>query len=262
MNSQNEETDKSTGTYPYGPLAVCLPIAEAVKSLGGSNSPVSKASLASFLKEDERGSRLATKIASAKAFGMIEGRSDFKLTGSAILYFSSTGQQHRSALLDFLQSPAAFKKLIERFDGTLLPPDGALVTMLNDDSLVPKSWQERVAGFFVRSAKFAGVIDSAGHLRVKASRESRVEDKPKVVENGAVNAQIRPPEFGKGKLEISSQGAAPRFNAAAHIFTMSDPDEETGQNTVYFAELPVKLTLSKWQIFEKWLQSIKPEGAP
>ncbi len=272
MTTKNADTEKPEAIYPYGPIAVCLPIAEAVKTLGGINSPVSKASLASYLREDEKSARLMTKIASAKAFGMIEGRSNFKLTAPAVRFFTSTGQAHRSALMDFLESPTAFKKLVERFDGTLLPPVEHLATMLESDTEVPKSWRDRVAGFFLRSAKYAGAIDEAGHLRVKATRDTRFESEPKPADTDALGdrgGQIQPPILGGGEPENEERSDAlvmkarmRGLNAASRSFSLSETDDATGQKKVVFAEVPTQLSLSTWKILDQWVESIKPEEKP
>ena len=256
---KSDDAEKTASVYPYGPISTCLPIAEGVKALGGANSPVSKASLASYLKEDEKAQGLMTKIASAKAFGMIEGRSNFKLTQAAVKYFSSKGSDHHISILEFLESPLAFKTLIQRFDGTMLPNAAAIGTILKDESDVPNSWQERVAGFFVSSAKYAGAIDESGHLRVKASKERRFDPPPLPEDTDPVNSQIQPPRIasdpGHGDLfGIRARG----FNALSETLSLSTVDAKTGEKGVIFAEVPKGISFSSWKILEQWVQSMKP----
>src|SRR5205823_5485070 len=113
---------------------------EAVKSLGGGKSPVSKSLLASHLNEDQKAQSLALKIASAKSFGIIEGRSDFLLTDLAKRYFFPTAPLERSqSLIAFLGNPPSFRAIINRFDGSKLPDAEMLGNIIHKEANVPVS---------------------------------------------------------------------------------------------------------------------------
>jgi hypothetical protein len=164
--------------------------------------------------------------------------------------------------LDFLEAPPAFKKLIERFDGTVLPPPDALGMMLSSDASVPKSWQDRVAGFFLRSAKYAGAIDDKGHLRVKATREMPIDPPPAEREMHPpvphVAGQIKPPEVNQAPRQPFREEIR-RVNTNPRTLSLSDSDPTTGEQSVVFAEVPSNLTLATWNILHQWVQSIKPK---
>ena len=171
-DDKKQGEEKSGGNYPYCPLNQCLEIAEAVKALGGGKSPVSKAILASHLKEEESSQVLSFKLAATKSFGLISGRAHYSLTELSRRYFFPTGLSDRkNALLDALEYAPAFKMLVERFDGNKLPQLDILSNILHRDGSVPESWKDRAAGIFTKSASIAGALDKEGCLRVKALRD-------------------------------------------------------------------------------------------
>ncbi|MGD0206351.1 MAG: hypothetical protein ABSC89_01910 [Verrucomicrobiota bacterium] len=177
----NIETKKDNGSgekreailYPYTSLAPSLKISDAVKELGGARSPVSKSSLAAHFKESEKSASFLQRIASAKAFGLISGRSDYSLTESAKQYYFPTDESGKSnALLTFLAAPSSFAEVIRRYDGDKLPSREILANVFQRDLKVPESWKERAAAFFENSAQFIGVLDEKRFLRVKAAQHA------------------------------------------------------------------------------------------
>lgn len=248
MKTEGKEEVKSGGNYPYYPLAICLPIADAVKSLGGGKTTVSKSLLASSLKEDERSQTISFKLASAKSFGLIEGRTSFSLTEAAKRYYFPTAESDRqNALLDFLEYPAAFKKLIERFDGSKLPPADMLGNILHREMGVPQSWKDRVAGFFIRSAQFVTAIDEQGHLRVKASREGRIA-------NGVPAIVIEGKEIPTPMPEVPKQRrVAGQLNVDSKIWT------KTEDNRTLLVETPREISSQEWEDLNQYVQRLKPK---
>lgn len=248
MKNDRKDNERSGGNYPYCPLTICLPVADAVKSLGGRTTPVSKSLLASSLKEDEKSQTLTFKLASAKSYGLIEGRSDFSLTESANrYYFPTTGETDRkNALLDFLEYPPAFKKLIERFDGSKLPPTDIIGNILHTELDVPESWKDRVAVFFVKSAEFVAAMDEHGHLRVKASRDGRISNSaPK---NAA--PVVTPP---KRETVAVSRSDSPS-DSLSDVWVFSYKGKSVRLET------PVEIEKPLWTKLNAYIQVIKPEA--
>jgi hypothetical protein len=244
MKNERTDEERSGGNYPYYPLAVCLPIADAVKSLGGGKTPVSKSLLASSLKEDERSQTISFKLASAKSFGLIEGRTNFSLTEIAKRYYFPTDESDRqNALLDFLSYPPAFKKLIERFDGSKLPPADIIGNILHRELGVPQSWKDRVAGFFIRSAQGVAAIDEQGHLRIKASRDGR-----------AASVPAAEPEISLPPPELIRQR-----RIAGHLNVDPKTWSQTEDNRTIFVEHPRDINMQEWQGLNQYVQRIKPE---
>ena len=167
------EANQEASLYPYTSLEPSLKIAEAVKERGGARSPVSKSSLAAHLKESEKSASLFQRISSAKAFGLIVGRSEYGLSEAAKRYYSPTSEQDRSnALLEFLATPTSFREIIRLFDGEQLPKREILGNIFSEKLKVPESWKDRAAGFFENSAQFVGVIDENRFLRFKATQHA------------------------------------------------------------------------------------------
>jgi hypothetical protein len=177
----NAKTEKDNGAdvrpdaslYPYTSLEPSLKISDAVKELGGARSAVSKSRLAAHLNESEKSPSFLQRISSAKAFGLIVGRSDYSLSDVAKRYYSPTTEQDRSnALLDFLTAPSSFREIIGLFDGEQLPKREILANIFSEKLKVPESWKDRAAGFFENSAQFVGVIDENRFLRFKATQHA------------------------------------------------------------------------------------------
>jgi hypothetical protein len=246
MKAENSNDEREGGNYPYYPLANCLLIADVVKSLGGDRANISKTLVASTLKEDVRSQTLTFKLASAKSFGMIEGRTNFSLTEPAKRYYFPTDEAGKqNALLDFLEYPPAFKKLIERFDGSKLPTTEIIGNILHRECGVPQSWKDRVAGFFIKSAQYAAAIDEQGYLRVKASREGRGTDNVLVAETGK---NVPQPELIRHKRVAGQLNVDPK--------TWS----QTEDNRTVFVEHPRDINFQEWEGLNQYVQRIKPEG--
>lgn len=174
VENGSDENRQAT-LYPYTSLVPSLKIADAVKELGGARSPVSKSSLAAHFKESEKSASFLQRVSSAKAFGLISGRSDYSLTEAAKRYYFPTNEGDKSnALLEFLAAPSSFAEVIRRYDGDKLPSREILGNVFQRDLKVPESWKERAAAFFENSAQFIGVLDENRILRVKATQQKTV----------------------------------------------------------------------------------------
>lgn len=250
MKNELKENEKGGGNYPYSPLAACVAIADAVKAIGNGKSPVSKASLAANLKEDEKSGALNFKLASAKSFGLIDGRTEFSLTENAKRYYFPTDESDKqNALLDFLESPAAFKTLVERFDGSKLPSQEIISNILHREAGVPPSWKDRVAGIFIRSVQYAAAIDDQGHLRVKASRQAQPAGNVSSIENkknAGTEAAIPPPAVRHPRV-------------AGHLNVDPKTWSQTEDNRTVFVEHPRDINAQEWEGLNQYVLRIKPK---
>jgi hypothetical protein len=188
-NAASGEGSQEASLYPYTSLVPTLKIADAVKELGGARSAVSKSSLAAHFKESEKSASFLQRVSSAKAFGLIVGRSDYSLSEVARRYYSPTSEHDRSnALLDFLAAPTSFREIIRLFDGDQLPNRMILANIFSEKLKVPESWKERAAAFFENSAQFIGVLDEKRILRVNALKQKAAVIS--IVENHATAEEI------------------------------------------------------------------------
>lgn len=173
MSAKIADAESSAARYPYYPLANALKIAEAVKDLGGARASVKKSLLAKQLGSSENSAVFAQQLASARAFGVIEGRGDSSLTELSKRYFFPTSESDKSiALLEMFATPTTFSELLMRFDGDKLPQKDILGNILHRDLAVPESWKDRAASLFSNSAQTVGVIDAQGFIRFDAAKHS------------------------------------------------------------------------------------------
>jgi hypothetical protein len=264
----NGETNSQDGgvSYPYCPLSLCLPVADAVRSLGGGKATVSKSLIAASLKEDERSQTLQFKIGAARVFGIIEGRSKIQLTEiGKKYYFPTTSTERQAALVSFLENPRAFAFIIQRFDGSKVPDMENLGNILHREAAVPESWKGRVATFFIKSAQLAGVIDTENHLRVRATREGQLAKEPVKREGDGMNADEAITLIAPASIETEHQmPEVPKYkrvpgnlNVASDTFMVTRSDDNGQQKTIY-AEVPKEMNLHLWNLLNSWVQSLKP----
>jgi len=172
MAKQNTPKSQSTtgSSYPLNTLEQALRLGKIVLECGGGSSPVHRSVIAAKAKQDDSSSAFYAQIASAKTFGVLAGASDVSLTEAAKDYFHPTSDNaKRKAELSFFNAPGAFRYLIAKFDGGFLPTPDVVKNNLLRDKVVPGSWAPRTATLFRGTAESLGLVDSAGHLRFKAS---------------------------------------------------------------------------------------------
>ena len=188
--NSGSEASQEASLYPYTSLVPSLKIADAVKELGGARNAVSRSTLAAHFKESEKSASFLQRISSAKAFGLIVGRSEYSLSDVAKQYYSPTGDQERpNALLEILATPASFREIIRLFDGEQLPKREILGNIFSEKLKVPESWKDRAAAFFENSAQFVGVIDENRFLRFKAAQH-KAALQPTTVKTDAQHGQV------------------------------------------------------------------------
>jgi hypothetical protein len=164
-------TRTATVSYPYHPLAACLEIAKGVREIGNGKQDVSRSLLASHLGVDEKSGDFAQKLASTKCYGLIDGRTEFKLTELSRGIFLPTedpDRQRRLALLQACRGPGAFAVLIDRYDGSKLPSPELLGNVLSQELGIPESWKVRIVTYFIKSMQLSGALNQDGFLRHKA----------------------------------------------------------------------------------------------
>jgi hypothetical protein len=187
MNANNERNgegnEREPSLYPYASFPTSLKIADAIKDLGGARVAVSKSRLSAHFSQSEKSAAFQQKISSAKAFGLIVGRSDYLLTDTAKRYYSPLADgQKPLALIQCFSTPSSFKEIINRFDGDTLPNREILANIF-EELKVPESWKLRAAAFFENGAQFIGVIDKDRILRIQAAQHAHtIATQPPLVE--------------------------------------------------------------------------------
>ena len=230
-----------------------------MREIGNGKAEVSKSLLAARLKVSETSGDFITKIASAKCYGIIEGKTSFTLTPAARTYFFPTvniEREKKQSVMTFFASPGAFAKLIETYDGS--KPDLVLMgNVLHEEMGIPDSWKGRVAKFFMRSAEYAGAIDSGGFLRFKAHRETIAQG----IEDQGDDADDREIHHDRSSGSNSSGRTPARREALRHV-PQDSPDVAVwtypcGDLNLRI-ETPKQLTTEVWEKLMRYMEVIKP----
>jgi len=169
-----QASDRRPGGYPFNTYSQCAGLLSVIHDCGGSSGTVPKTVVAQALGVADSSSGFYALLASAKTFGMIDGNRDITLTTAARDYVLPTSENSRRlAELTFFSTPAAFRFLIERFDGSSLPASKMIASLLLRSNTVPQSWAGRTAGIFVSAAEELRLVDR-GFLRFGAAEHAIV----------------------------------------------------------------------------------------
>jgi hypothetical protein len=255
MSDANTPQNQPTQSYPMYDLSPsCIEVGQIVANHGGAKAGVHRSQIAAGLHLEEDSSTFSPKLSSARSFGIITGRGEYMLTESGRkLYEPHSETDRRIALLNFLASPLAFSKFIEKYDGSKIPT-GTFLANIFQQLGVGKSWAPRVATIFTKAAELAGALDSQGFLRYTAS-----------VKNTGMAASMPTP------METSAPSkpndVATTITNDAQNFQPSKP--HTGANVWVFnasgmwvkVETSQDISLELWDRLNKYVQIIKPEKA-
>jgi hypothetical protein len=193
----NGAEQRKEPVYPYYDLEASIKFSSIIKDLGGSKGGVKKSLIAKQVGLAESTPSFFQRLSAAKTFGIIEGWGEYRLTETGRNYFYPQSEKAKTdALLALFVRSRAFGYLVSRFDGEPLPSTDIMGNVLHQELEVPDSWKDRVAQIFVRSAHFAGIIDSGGFLRYDAEMHKGQPDSPPQAETpaGEVLAQINCPK--------------------------------------------------------------------
>ena len=262
---KDEQKIQSGQQYPFFSLANAIQVAEAIRDCGGANGEVPKSSVAHALETSETSGGFIQRVATAKAFGLIEGRGNYQLTDLAKQYFFPTedGQKER-AYSSFLNMPGVFAELIKKFDGQKLPASNLIANIVQRELGVSVSWKDRVTSNFLKSAQAVGALDGNGFLRYRASRHAMKTNQP-ITPIPTSTFSVRdyqaahPEEADQSEAPVSLPYAAPVKPAAPGRFSMRIPFGDT------FAILETpqrdKLDPELWEMLNVAVQMLKPKPA-
>ncbi len=256
---EDQRTRRAVG-YPASTLRLCLKLGEAVHLAGGSSGPVPKAVIASRLGVGESASGFYALLSSARSFGIVEGTRDLMLTRGGKDYFLPTTEgEKRHAELAFFSTPDAYRYLIERFDGHLLPDTDAIANTLLKDDLVSRSWAPRIASMFTTAATDLRIIDQAGFLRFGAATHAANQDTQRQhFEMAAAPAHFQ--VSGSGTIPASPPKTAPDNFREAKEENQDDKNRwsyrEAG-GTVRL-ETPDPLPRALWERLKRYVDMLEP----
>ena len=236
--------------FPVISFENALEVARAVSEAGGTRTDVGRSVIASRLGSSQKSGSFIQRLASARSYGMIEGRGAFHLTENAKRYFFPTTDADRQvAEMAFLNTPAVFAQLIKRFDGNRMPSQDMLANVLHRDIGVADEWKGRVAALFVRASAAVGVIDSQGFLRFDANQ--RTADSARGNSSAEHPSWPGPsPDAGPARGRLIHHGLAPGVNT--WVFSL-------GGETVR-VETSDNLSWPLWQKLNSYVQVLKPSN--
>ena len=123
-------------------------------------------SLAGRIKHAPDGGAFRKRNATARGFGLIDYGSGHSVLTPLGLKLSKPRHQ-QDALQEAFLSVDLFRKLFENYRGDTLPPDSSILIQLKELGLYGES-AETAKNVFIRSAKFARLIDEEGRLIPKS----------------------------------------------------------------------------------------------
>lgn len=248
MDINTSEVSAPKPSYPYNSLDDALKVGQAVLSAGGASTDVTKSTLAQRLGTEESSAFLAQRIASARCFGVIEGRGSVRLTQAGAAYFNAPSGGGRAQLLEFFGSPKVFKALIAIFDGKRLPDDSAVSAHLRAKEELGTNWAGRVAATFRRSVEGLGLLDPNGIMRYRFNVESASASSSQK----SSTETPKSPDSSAGSLPLPwSLAKTSGANPSAIYTTWRDGDVQV--------ITPETLTRKQWEKLSRYIQVLEPE---
>jgi hypothetical protein len=158
--------------FPYADLESAVEIAQTIHSKAGSSCETDE--LAAWMGQTATGGTFRTRVGAARLFGLIEtGQGRVTLTQLGRDVIDSSGN---SRVLAFL-NVELFRAMYDQYKGNALPPPPAIERQMEQLGVSPKQ-KERARQTFMKSAQYAGFIDSATGRFVKPGIAQRDEAPP------------------------------------------------------------------------------------
>ena len=150
--------------FPYADLESAIELAQTIHSKAGSSCEVDE--LAAWLGQSSTGGTFRTRLGAARMFGLTEnsqGRVTLTQFGRDAL--DNSGNERASRVTAFL-NVELFRAMYDQYKGNALPPPPAIERQMEQLGVSPKQ-KERARQTFMKSAQYAGFIDSATGRFVK-----------------------------------------------------------------------------------------------
>jgi hypothetical protein len=178
--SDEKKRFRSEIEFPYADLESAVEIAQTIHSKAGSSCELEE--LAAWMGQTASGGTFRTRIGAARMFGLIEtGQGRVTLTQPGRDVLDNSGTERAARIAAFL-NVELFRVMYDQYKGNALPPPPAIERQMEQLGVSPKQ-KERARQTFMKSAQYAGFIDSSSGRFVKpgiAQRDEgqRQQDKP------------------------------------------------------------------------------------
>lgn len=150
--------------FPYSDLESAVELAQTIHTKAGSSCEVGE--LAAWMGQSATGGTFRTRLGAARMFGLTEnsqGRTSLTQLGRDVL--ESSGNERAARVTAFL-NVELFRVMYDQYKGNALPPPPAIERQVEQLGVSPKQ-KERARQTFMKSAQYAGFIDSATGRFVK-----------------------------------------------------------------------------------------------
>lgn len=161
--------------FPYSDLESAVEIAQTIHSKAGSSCEVDE--LAAWMGQTASGGTFRTRLGAARMFGLVEtgqGRASMTQSGRDVL--DNSGNERAARVVAFL-NVELFRVMYDQYKGNALPPPPAIERQMEQLGVSPKQ-KERARQTFMKSAQYAGFIDSATGRFVKPGIAQRDDSPP------------------------------------------------------------------------------------
>jgi hypothetical protein len=158
--------------FPYTDLENAVDLGQTIHSQAGSSCEVDE--LAAWMGQTATGGTFRTRLGAARLFGLIEtgqGRATLTQLGRDVL--ANSGNERAARIAAFL-NVELFRAMYDQYKGHALPPPPAIERQMEQLGVSPKQ-KERARQTFMKSATFAGFIDSSTGRFVKPGIPQRDE---------------------------------------------------------------------------------------
>jgi len=163
--------------YPYYGLKESLDFARKVQTIAGKGF-ASEKSLAAELGVSATTKSFAYKISSARQFGLVvKTKEGVQMTARARNILNPIDpKDNPTLLLECFRAPPLYKKLIQQFDGELLPQVNSIANLMMNQLSVATAAKDRAAKVFLNTVQYCKAIDSRGRLSIERPGENVIDD--------------------------------------------------------------------------------------
>lgn len=163
--------------FPYADLESAVELARTIHDKAGSSCEVDE--LAAWMGQSASGGTFRTRLGAARMFGLIDrGEKRVTLTQLGRDVLPMSGNDHAAKIESFL-NVELFRAMYDQYKGNALPPPPAIERQVAQLGVSPKQ-TERARQTFIKSAQYAGFIDSSSGRFVKPgiTSDSRTPERP------------------------------------------------------------------------------------
>lgn len=172
QTADDKKRFRSEIEFPYADLEGAAELAETIHSKAGSSCAIDE--LAAWMGQSSTGGTFRSRLGAARMFGLIDtggGRATLTQAGRDVL--ANSGNVAAGRVAAFL-NVELFRAMYDQYKGNALPPPPAIERQMEQLGVSPKQ-KERARQTFMKSAQYAGFIDSATGRFVKPGIPQREE---------------------------------------------------------------------------------------